>query len=372
MKVLIVPDKFKGTLTASEAAQAMATGWRKIRASDEIELLPMSDGGDGFGEVISPLLDAAICTTETIDAAHRSRQASWWFSRETQTAIVESAQVIGLALLPPGRFHPFDLDTFGLGQLLHDAAAAGARKVLCGIGGSATNDGGFGLASALGWNFLSQTGECIDRWTSLESLGAIEPPVRPLGFEQVTVAVDVQNPLLGPRGASRVYGPQKGLRVDDFAQAEACLARLAAICEQQLGIRAEEWPGAGAAGGLGFGLAAFLGAKLEAGFDIFNQLSRFDERISTVDVVLTGEGAIDESTGMGKGVGEVARLCARQGVRCLGLAGRIFVESGKSPQNFARVWGIVPELADAADAQGEPAFWLERLAAKAASEFEPF
>src|ERR1044072_3112912 len=156
LKVLIVPDKFKGTLTARAAAELIARGWRQARPQDTLELLPMSDGGDGFGDVLSAVWDAEEQTVATLDAAHHPLQAGWWWDRTAATAIIESARIIGLAILPPKKFHPFDLDTFGLGAALAAAAQGGTRHFLRGIGGSATNDGGFGVARALGWTFLDE------------------------------------------------------------------------------------------------------------------------------------------------------------------------------------------------------------------------
>src|SRR6266545_2142160 len=165
LKVLIAPDKFKGTLSAGEAATAIADGWRKVRPKDELDLLPISDGGDGFGEVISALLRAKPQTVKTEDAAHRPCEATWWWEAKTKTAIVESARVIGLAMLPPGKFHPFELDTFGLGAVLRAAQEKAAKQILIGIGGSATNDGGFGLARSLEWRFVDNHGHPVERWT---------------------------------------------------------------------------------------------------------------------------------------------------------------------------------------------------------------
>ena len=159
LHVLIIPDKFKGTLTAAAAAEAIARGWRKARPHDSLDLLPMSDGGDGFGEVTSALLRARVQRVKTVDAAHRPCVARWWWEPRTRTAIIESAAVIGLAMLPPRRFHPFQLDTLGLGAVVRAAREKGGRRCLMGIGGSATNDGGFGLARALGWEFLDRSGE---------------------------------------------------------------------------------------------------------------------------------------------------------------------------------------------------------------------
>src|SRR3954463_2679591 len=154
LNVLIIPDKFKGTLSAQAAAEAIARGWKQIRPDDDLELLPMSDGGDGFGLLLSHLLNAQKERIKTVDAAHRPCEAKWWWHAPTRTAIIESALVVGLAQLPPGKYHPFELDTRGLGEVLLAANAKGAKRCVVGIGGSATNDGGFGMAAALGWQFF--------------------------------------------------------------------------------------------------------------------------------------------------------------------------------------------------------------------------
>jgi glycerate kinase len=196
-----------------------------------------------------------------------------------------------LARLPPGRFHPFELDTFGVGRLLQAAAASGAVRCLVGIGGSATNDGGFGLARALGWQFCNKHGAVIARWTELHGLTHLHPPDAPPRFAELVGAVDVQNPLLGPSGCTRIYGPQKGLGPEDFECAERCLQQLALVVEKQLGLAAADEPGAGAAGGLGYGLRCFAGAGLEPGFSLFAQQADLRRRVAASQLVLTGEGA---------------------------------------------------------------------------------
>ena len=364
LRVLIIPDKFKGTLTAPAAARAIARGWHKARRQDCLDLLPMSDGGDGFGEVTCALLDAGTRCVRTVDAARRPCVVRWWWEPRTRTAIIESAAVIGLAMLPPKRFHPFELDTLGLGAMIRAAAKQGATRCLMGIGGSATNDGGFGLARALGWQFLDRSGHLIERWTGLHSLDLIRPSRRRRWFAQCLVATDVQNPLLGRRGASSVYGPQKGLRPPDFALAERCLGRLATVARRQLGCDFARQPGAGAAGGLGFGLLAFLGAELEPGFDLFARQAALARRLRVADLVITGEGAIDASTFMGKGVGRVARRCRELNLPCIGLAG--IVSAGRSTAEFFTRTYALTELTTATDAKAEPAHWLEQLARRAA------
>lgn len=367
LRVLIVPDKFKGTLTAFQAAHAIARGWRRVRPRDRLDLLPMSDGGDGFGETFGVLLGARTHRTRTADAAHRPCVARWWWQAETKTAIIESARVIGLAMLPPGKFHPFELDTFGLGAVLLAARRKKGRRVIIGIGGSATNDGGFGMARALGWRFLDESGRELEKWIELQHLARIVPPRERRLFGSITVAVDVRNPLLGLRGATRVYGPQKGVRPAEFAAAERNLKRLAVVFRKFCGQDFAARPGAGAAGGLGFGLQAFAGARLESGFELLARQARLVRRLRAADVVVTGEGAMDLSTLMGKGAGQVARLCRRHGVPCVGLAGTVAREP-RLRRRFAEV-GALTDLTTLASAKARPEFWLRELAAEMARRF---
>ena len=368
LRVLIVPDKFKGTLTAAEAAEHIARGWSSTRPNDAVQRLPMSDGGDGFGAVMGGLFNAKTVSCQTLDAAGQTRLADWWWHAPSATAIVETAQVIGLALLPTGKFHPFELDTRGLAEVIRSVTASGARSLLMGIGGSATNDGGFGLALGLGWTFFDGQDQPITRWPELARLVRINPPEPEAPWTPVTVAVDVRNPLLGPTGASQIYGPQKGLREGDFAVAEAALGRLAEVMGERFGRDLAGMPGAGAAGGLGFGLMAFLDARLEPGFELFARSAGLRERIRAADLVISGEGSIDRSTLMGKGVGGVANLSRDCGVPCLGLAGVLGAGVDPAqPAPFAKVAAIAPALTSAAEARAEAGRWLEALAARTAT-----
>jgi glycerate kinase len=326
--------------------------------------MPMSDGGDGFGEVTSALVKARIQHVTTVDAAHRPCVARWWWEPRRRIAIVESAAVIGMAMLPPKRFHPFQLDTLGLGAVVHAAVKRGARRCLIGIGGSATNDGGFGLARALGWQFLDCSGESIEQWTGLSRLERIRAPRRRRWFSSLIVATDVQNRLLGARGATRVYGPQKGLRLQDFALAERCLGRLARVARQQLGRDFARERGAGAAGGLGFGLMAFLAAEMRPGFDLIARQASLERRLDAADLVITGEGAIDRSTLMGKGVGQIGQRCRQLQIPCIGLAGMVSASPGAGAC-FAQAHALT-ELTGVAQAKARPAYWLERLAQRVA------
>jgi glycerate kinase len=369
MNVLIAPDKYKGTLTARAAAAAMARGWLQARPADHLTLFPISDGGDGFGELVGASLNAETQTVTTVDAAHQPCTAEWWWDPKSRTAIIEAARVNGLARLPVGKHHPFELDTFGLGAVIAAAHASGAQRCLVGIGGSATNDGGFGLARSLGWTFFDEHGVTIERWTDLHSLSRCEPPQTATWPNEILVAVDVQNPLLGPSGSTRVYGPQKGLREEDFDLAERCLSRLADVMESQSGSRVANEPGAGAAGGLGFGLRSFFGARLVPGFGLFAEHAGLKARLAEADLVVTGEGSIDQSTLMGKGVGELAALCRQAKIPCLGLGGAVN-DRAATAQVFRRTYAMSPDLTDRATAMANNAEWLARLAARAAAAWE--
>jgi len=334
----------------------------------------MSDGGDGFGEVMNHLLHAKIQKIKTVDAAHRPCEALWWWEAKTKTAIIESANIIGLAKLPPAKYHPFELDTFGLGAVMHAAASKGAKRCIIGIGGSATNDGGFGLARALGWKFWDRDDAPIERWTELHRLARISRPKRSHWFANLIVAVDVQNPLLGIRGATRVYGPQKGLRPSEFREAEGNLRRLAEVVggfvvppsggSDRLKLELQAVPGAGAAGGLGFGLMTFLGARAEPGFELIARFAKLSARLRAADLVITGEGRIDDSTFMGKGVGEIARRCRKEKIPCIALAGALSA-SAAAKRFFSKAYSLT-ELTTVAKAKSNPAAWLKRLAERTA------
>lgn len=365
INILVIPDKFKGTLTAADAADAIARGWRSARPGDTIDVLPLTDGGDGFGEVLSSLLQAKAKGVKTIDAAGRPCNAVWWWQEKSRTALIESARVIGLAMLPPNQFHPFHLDTFGLGAVVRAAAEEGTKHCLLGIGGSATNDGGFGLARALGWKFFDSDGQPIEQWTALATLDRLCPPRRRRWFRSLAVAVDVENPLLGPQGATRVYGPQKGLK--DFAAAERCLRRLALVVKHQLGRDLARVPGAGAAGGLGFGLMAFLDAHLERGFDLFARHLDLRRHLRRADLVLTGEGQIDASTFMGKGVGRLAQHCRLLKIPCLAFAGTVVAQLG--PRRPFREICALTDLTTLEEARARPGCWLAQLAARTAGRW---
>lgn len=354
LQVLICPDKFKGSISAARAAAAIRRGWLSRRPQDEVVLLPISDGGDGFGELLGNHLNAVAVQTRSVDASHRARRVKWWWEPRTRTAIIESARAIGLAMLPKGAFHPFELDTSGLAAVLRAAAAKQPKRCIIGVGGSATNDGGFGMAIGLGWGFEDNRGNRVQTWTKLCDATKLVSPAAQLDLGETIVAVDVANPLLGPLGCSRIYGPQKGLKPRDFKTAEKSLKRLAELVAAHMGRDIAALPGAGAAGGLGFGLVAFCGAEIKPGFELFAEMTRLGQLLSNADIVVTGEGSVDDSTFMGKGVGTLRELCARREIPCVAIGGRV------APSASSRFRGAISltDLVGEEMALGQPAYSL--------------
>lgn len=368
MRILIVPDKFKGSLSAGEVASAIAEGWRRVRSEDEIIELPMSDGGDGFGKILGDLMGASERRLESLDAAHRAIETGWRWIESSKTAIIESAETIGLAQLPKGHFHPFQLDTLGLANVIQDAAASGATKLIMGVGGSATNDGGFGMARGLGWRFLDDQGQELLEWMDLDRLSTIEAPAGKKLFRSVKVALDVQNPLLGVHGTSRVYGPQKGLLPENMEDAEKRLKRLADVVKKSLGVDLKNAPGAGAAGGLGYGLQVFLEARPKSGFEMFAKEAQLIREIQQADVIITGEGKLDRSTVMGKCVGEVATICQKKKKPCLAIGGAL--EDRRALEKlFDKTLALSVDLTSEAESFKNPVHWLEIAGELGASRF---
>ena len=367
LHVLIAPDKFKGTLTALEAAKAIARGWRAVRPEDQLTQLPISDGGDGFGPLIANPLNALPITIPSKDAAGNEIEALIWQTVDHLT-LIESANLIGMTILTEEQLSPFAFDSSGLGLALQSDRIQNGSHCIIGIGGSATNDGGFGMAKTLGWHFLDGDDQEINHWPDLVQLKKIIKPNFSKGYlcnlKSITVAVDVQNPLLGPNGCTRIYGPQKGLCEEDLPRAEAALTRLAEVWASQTGEDAAKLPGAGAAGGLGFGLHCFAGAEIRSGFDIFTETTGLEKILQEVDIVTTGEGTMDRQTVMGKGVGELAKMARAKDCRCLGMAGRL--EDHLELNDHFEQCCALTEITSQEEAKQNAEQWLEKLAAETA------
>jgi glycerate kinase len=328
MRVVIAPDKFKGSLTAPQAAQAMARGVARVSPAASIDLVPMADGGEGT-------VDALIAATGGLERAAgvtgplgEPLMARFGLLGDGHTAALEMASASGLVqvLIPSDRRNPLIATTRGTGELLLAAIAAGARRVIVGIGGSATNDGGAGLGQALGYRLLDADGRELEPGGgSLGRLARIDPSGRLADLDgiEVSVACDVTNPLCGPRGASAVYGPQKGATPAMVEALDANLAHFAAIVARDLGVSIADIPGSGAAGGLGGGLVAFAAGRLEKGVNLIIDAVDLAGRLEGADLCLTGEGALDEQSAFGKTAVGVSRLAHSLGCPTLALAGTI-------------------------------------------------
>lgn len=324
MKVVVAPNAFKGSLSARQAAAAIARGVREVYPDAEIVEIPVADGGDGTVEALVTAHQGAYRTVEVEGPDGKPVQAMYGLIDEGRTAVVELASASGLALLPAARRDPRKTSTFGFGQLLEDARQSGAGAVIAGIGGSATNDGGAGMAQAIGYRLLDAAGHDLPHGgAALAQLERIDASAVDPGWRTVTVEVacDVTNPLIGPEGASFVYGPQKGADQQTVRMLDRALARLAMVIERDLGKRVAAIPGAGAAGGTGAGLVAFLDAKLMPGAALVVDASGFDRQLKGAQLVITGEGRVDSQTAYGKAPGEVARRAQAARVPTLLLAG---------------------------------------------------
>lgn len=323
MKFVIAPNAFKGTLTASQAAAAIARGVREVFPDAEVIEIPVADGGDGTVEALVSARKGDYRSANVDGPLGDPVQARFGLIDSGHTAVVELATASGLALIPAQR-DPRGASTYGFGQLLDAARREGVSEIIAGIGGSATNDGGAGMAQALGYRLLDADGHDLARGgAALARLDRIEATGLDPGWASVRVRVasDVTNPLTGALGASAVYGPQKGASPADVKELDAALARLAAVIERDLGKSVRDLPGAGAAGGTGAGLVAFLSAALEPGAPLVVGATGFDEHLPGTDVVFTGEGRADEQTAYGKAPGEVAKRAAAAGIPVVLLAG---------------------------------------------------
>ncbi len=338
MKIVIAPDSFKESLTAAQVARAIATGIRRALPDADCVLVPVADGGEG---TVRALVDA------TAGREYRKRVvgprgepvvARYGLLGDGTTAAIEMAAASGLGLVPPAARDPLQTTTYGTGQLVRAALLKGAQRVIIGIGGSATNDGGAGMAQALGIRFYDRRGRLLDDGLTGGGLAHVhaidmslaEPAIRAATF---VVACDVNNRLLGKNGATRTYGRQKGADAAAIEQLEANLARFADVIARDLGIAIRSLRGGGAAGGLGAGLVAFLGATLRPGADIVLDAVDLAGQLCDADLVVTGEGMIDAQTAFGKAPAAVARVAGEVGVPVVALGGALSDDANKGFAN---------------------------------------
>jgi glycerate kinase len=365
MKILIAPDKFKGSLSAREAAERIAVG---LGAGFDLRILPLADGGEGTAEAIRVALGGTRHELETVDPLGRRVTASYVMvpCGGERTAIVDMSEASGLWRVAGPERDPWRASTAGTGELIRAAWERGADRVVLGLGGSATNDGGSGMARALGYVFEDETGRVLEaipeelrRATRLRAPGEVlRPMIAACARRPMIAACDVRNPLLGPEGATRVFGPQKGVGEGELDRHEDRLRHLADLVERDLGFRGRDLPGAGAAGGLGFGAMAFCGARLQSGFGLVSELIGLPAALAEVDAVITGEGSLDRQTLNGKGPHGVAVLARSMGKTVVALAGRVEPGCGVE-REFDLARAIAPEGTPVEDSIARAGEWLE-------------
>ena len=324
MKVVVAPNSFKGSMSATQAARAIASGVREVWPDATVVEIPVADGGEGTAEALVTANRGSYRWLNVEGPLGDPVHASYGVIDGGQTAVMELASASGFALVSAGRRDVRKASTYGFGQLLQAAVKDGAERIIAGIGGSATNDGGAGMAQAAGWHLVDEAGGELDRGgLALLRLARIygsdvDPRWKNV---KVRVACDVTNPLTGPQGASRVYGPQKGADDAMVEVLDRALGHLAEVIKRDLGKDVATVPGAGAAGGTGAGMIAFLGAELTPGAALVIDASGFDRALDGADLVITGEGRVDAQTAYGKAPGEIARRARAAHVPVLLLAG---------------------------------------------------
>ncbi len=345
MKITIAPDSFKGCLSAVEVCEAIAAGVQAIDPAIHCEKVPMADGGEGTVEALVQATKGQMRRQRVTGPLGDPVEAQWGLLGDGETAVIEMAAASGLALVPPERRNPLHTTTYGTGELIKAALEAEVRTIIIGIGGSATNDAGLGMAAALGGQFwddkgqeISPTGAGLLRLAKM-SLAGLDPRLRKT---QIRVACDVSNPLYGPQGAAYVYAPQKGATPEIVARLDDGLKRFARIVQRDLGLNVSDLPGAGAAGGLGAGLVAFCNARLEPGVQIVMEAVRLKERLAGSCLCLTGEGRLDTQTAYGKAPQGVSQIAASLGIPCIAIGGSVALDAALN-EMFAAVFSLCNE-----------------------------
>ena len=369
MKIVIAPQAFKGSLQACEAANAMQKGVAAVDAAIQTVLLPIADGGSGTVRAMVEATGGRLVTTEAHGPLGDTVTAAWGILGDSLTAVIEMSAASGLSLIPKDKLNPLKASTYGTGELILAALNSGCRSVIIGLGDSATVDGGAGMAEALGIRLLDEKGNQIPRGGGgLPLLHHIDSSGRHSLIEtaRISGACDVTNPLYGPEGAAEVYGPQKGATPDMVRQLDAALRHFAAIVARDTGRNIGTLPGGGAAGGLGAGLVAFLGATLQSGVDLVCDSIGFDEHLAGADLVLVGEGRMDFQTAFGKTAVGIARRAKQQNVPVVALCG----ELGDGYENvyahgIDAVMSILPRCMDKTEAMRGAPLLLEEATERA-------
>jgi glycerate kinase len=370
LRILVAPNAFKESLSAIDAARAIAKGVRRGLPKAHVTEIPIADGGDGTLEAVISGTGGRILKARVVGPLGNRITAEYGITGDGKTAVIEMSRASGLALVPAEKRNPMRTTSFGTGQLICAALDRGVNQILLGIGGSATVDGGIGALQALGVSFLDRQGKPVGHGgAGLLAIESIDLSHVPPGLKQVDVLVacDVDNPLTGPKGAAAVFGPQKGATPVMVKQLDHALARLATLIARTTGRQVERIPGAGAAGGIAGSFLGLLGAKLRPGSELVFDLLKLDKIVPKMDWVITGEGQIDFQTQFGKGPGMLAKLAARHGVPVVGIAGSIADNAGKlAGKGFTALFSITNRPMDLATAmQGAPQL-MEKIAEQVA------
>lgn len=367
MKVIIAPDKFKGALSAAEVASNLQIGFSTVWPDAEFLACPVADGGEGTADALQQALNGRWISVRVHDPLGRQIDANYCQATQNgeSIAIMEMSEASGMRRVAAADRNPLRSSTRGVGELIRSAALAGAKKIIVGLGGSATNDGGAGMASVFGYRFLDSNGnELAPVPESIAALARIVPPPT-LDLPQIIAAVDVQNPFLGDKGATYTYGPQKGAGPKELAFLESVMGRLADVAESALGRSCREIPGTGAAGGLGFGLAAFCNAEIRHGFGIVAEALRLDDTIATANLVVTAEGSMDAQTLHGKAPAGVANLARKHGKPVIAFAGSLSDEE-QLAHLFDGICPLAPRPMTLQESMEQTASLLQSAAARAA------
>lgn len=322
MKILIAPDKFKGSLTSFEVCDAVKAGIQKAMPAATIVALPMADGGDGFAAILKHYLHTTTVHCDTVDPLGRPVSASYEWDGPHQVAIIEMAVASGLVLLKEEERDPLLASTFGTGLLIKDAIAKGAGKIVLGLGGSATNDAGMGILAALGFRFINKDSEVLRPCG--ENLFHIKDMIRPPGLPavQMEIACDVQNVLYGKEGAAYIYAPQKGANEQQVQYLDEGLQNFAAVVKEKTGRDIASVPGTGAAGGIPAGLLPFFDGKIRRGIEMIADAGHIEKHLSDAGLVITGEGKLDTQSSEGKVVGHIAALAKQYRIPCIAVCGQ--------------------------------------------------
>ena len=368
-RVLLAPDKFKGTLTAAAVADHLIAGIRSARPDVEIVVVPVSDGGDGLLEA---LVGPGSPTSPVTASGPTGVAGATKYVRRGDEAVIEMAEVCGLGRLPGGEMAPATATSRGVGEVVADALDAGCTEILIGVGGSASTDGGAGMVRALGARVLDAAGnELEDGGSALVKVAELDLSGlhRGLADASISLACDVDNPLTGPNGAAAVYGPQKGADADLVASLDVAMIAWADVVADTTGRDLRETPGAGAAGGIGFGAVAVLGAQLEPGAALVQQLTGLEDKLDGVDLVITGEGSLDSQTLSGKAPAGVADAARRAGVPAVAVAGRCLLDAAAlAGAGIRTAYALVDEASSPEESFEAPGPLLERIGARIATE----